>query len=368
MLDLVIGAGQGGSRLAKVLSDTYEIEARYLNLAEVDFRNFDVPHASKFVLDEGGTGRDPELGESFVRRHRDDLYAFLEDSITVNRARHVALCVGGGGGSGTGFLFPTLEYLIGKEKEVLLFYTLPQRREGLPAQPNAIKALNRMIETYVGRGIVKRDQIAPILIDNDYCQERYGQTSDEDEDYWSRVNRGVAMSLRRFYALTSFEANKAGIDMAAGYNSLDYREFMRILFFKDGFLDVREINFSAMSEVANLSGAIKTSSLLNGSMDINTTKAYIVSVALPVAWKGQSGISDMLNVIFDSVAKMTRTPFVLRSSYYSKKLKTAKVSLLLAGMSKSHGLDKHVKSAVKNVEKFRSKGDVASLNLSGLDF
>lgn len=368
MFDLVIGAGQGGSRLAKVFSDMYDIDGRYLNLAEIDFRNFDVPLASRFVLDEGGTGRDPELGEGFVRRHRDDLFAFLDDSVAISRAKHVAFCVGGGGGSGTGFMFPVLEYLVEKGKEVVMFYTLPQKREGLPAQPNAIKALNRMIETYVGRGLAKPLQIAPLLIDNDYCYERYGHDNPDDDDYWGRVNLGVARALRRFYLLTSVNAERAGIDIAAGYNSLDYREFMRVLFFKDGFLDVREMNLESLEDAANMSSSIKTSSLLNGSMDINTTKAYIVSVALPSAWKGRDGINEMLNVVFDTVGKLTKTPFVLRSSYYSKKLKAAKVSLLLAGMSKSHGLDKHVRSAVKNVEKFRNKGDVASLNLSGLDF
>jgi hypothetical protein len=366
MLDLVFGCGQGGARLAQVISEVYDIEGRYVNLTDVDFSKFEVPRASIFVLNEGGTGRDPELGERLVRKHKDKLKPFIAESISSTKAKRIALCVGGGGGSGTGFLFPLLEHLLEMKREVMLFYTLPQKREGLPAQPNAIKALNRLIETYIGHTIEKTKQIAPLLIDNDYCYDRYGQ--DSNEDYWNKVNRGVAFALKRFYNITNLEKHKNYIDIASGYNSLDYREFLRILFFKEGFLDIREIVLQTPKDASSLRTSIKSSSLLNGSMDINTTKAYIVSVALPESWKEKAAVTPMLDIVFDSITKMTRTPFVLRSSYYSQKLKTARISLLLAGMSKSHGIDKHIKSAVKNVEKFKSKGSVGSLNLEGLDF
>lgn len=366
LFDLICGLGQGGSRLAKLFSDLYEVEGRYFNLTDVDFSKFDVPKDSTFILNEGGTGRDPVVGEALVRSKIDELTTYIKQVCSKYKAKHIAVCVGGGGGSGTGFLFPIIEILLSLGKEILLFYTLPQKREGLPAQPNAIKALNRLIEDHVGKKIEKQNQISLVLIDNDYCYGRYGQNS--NDDYWGRVNKGVAISLKRFYNITNLEKHKNYIDIASGYDSLDYREFMRVLFFKDGFIDIREIILDSPKDAVSIRSTIKSSSLLNGSMDINTTKAYIVSVAIPEAWKQKSGIQEMLDVVFDSVAKMTKTPFVLRSSYFNQKIQSARVSLLLAGMSRSHGLDKHINSAVKNVEKFKQKEGVSKLNIKGLDF
>lgn len=371
MFDLVLGAGQGGSRIAKAFAEAYGLLGYYFNLTDVDFSRFDVPQNHIFVLNEGGTGRDATLGEDLVREYQRGLYDFLNSIEMMPSAKHIALCIGGGGGSGTGFMFPILEFLKKRKKEVFLIFTLPQRKEGLPAQPNALRALNRLITEYIGSGIDKTKQIAPLLVDNDYCYDKYGQFKEGNElDYWSKVNKAIAYSLRRFYALTNLEKHKTYYDIAAGYNSLDLREFMRILFFKEGFLDIREMVIESFKDVENLRSGIKSSSLVNGSMDINTTKAYIVSVAIPESWKQKhaAGMNAFIEQCFDAAAKMTRTSFVLRSSYYSPKINTARVSLLLAGMTKSHGLDKHVKSAQKNVEKFKNKGAVSALNLEGLDF
>ncbi len=371
MLDLVLGAGQGGSRIAKAYSKVYNIDSRFFNLTDVDFSKFDAAKNEVFVLNEGGTGRDPEVGEALVKKNKDKLYKYLADLLEGDLVKRIALCVGGGGGSGTGFMFPILDYLLSKKKNILLVYTLPQKKEGLPAQPNALRSLNRLIEGYIGRGLDKSKQVSPLIIDNDYCLDRYGMFEDATAEYWSKVNTAIAFSLKRFYNITNLGQHKTYFDMAAGYNSLDYREFLKVLFFKEGFLDIREMAMSSIDEVSNLSNSIKSSSLVNSSMDINTTKAYLASVAIPQSWVNKySGdkIRDFQSTCFEIAAKLTKTPWTLGSSYFSPKLQTARVSLLLAGLTKSHGLDKHIKNAMKNVQKFKDKGEVSSLSLDGLDF
>ena len=359
MIDLCIGCGQGGARIAREFSEIYEVEGRYLNLTDVDFSKFDVPRSHTFILDEGGTGRDPVVGEQAVRKHFRQVEAEVRAAVTMTKAKIVLLAVGGGGGSGVGFLFPLLEYLTAKKRQVLLVFTLPQKREGLPAQPNALKALSRLID----EGWTQ--QVTTMLVDNDYCLERYGQAG---VAYWGRVNRGIAFALRRFYNVTNLEKHKNYLDAAAGYDALDYREFLRILLYGQGFLDIREIQIDDLEDTADLTGQLRSASLLSGSMNINTTKAYIASVALPVEWRDQRNLHTRLDEVFAAVDKMTRTPYVLRSSYFNAKLRNARVSLLLAGVTRSHSLDKHLRQAEKNVAKYRGKQGVDTLDVSSLDF
>ena len=370
MIDLVIGAGQGGSRIAKAFSEVYDIEGRYLNLADVDFASFTAPRHHTFVIDGKGTGRDPLVGEQLVRSNMSQVKEFIAAAIKSNKAKSVVLCVGGGGGSGTGYMFPLLDYLLSKRREIILVYTLPQKKEGLPAVPNALRSVNRLIETYIGRGLPKESQIVPLLVDNDYCFEKYGESDRSDgkgAGYWSRLNEGIARALQRFYYATTLGSDQL-LNAMDGYNTLDYREFLKILFFKDGFLDIREAYMSHPSEAASIGKALRTSSLLSGSMNINTTKAYIVSVAIPDRWRKYAHMPEYVAEVFDSVSRLTRTPYVLKSSYFSARLEDrATVSLLLAGVTKSHSLDKHLKNALHNIEVFKSKGDCDLLDTSGLE-
>lgn len=365
MIDLVLGLGQGGSRLAKEFSDVYDVQGRYMNLTRVDFSKLKVPRNHILLFEYGGSGKDPRVGEYIVRHNVDSLYSFLDDALQATNARRVAICVGGGGGSGTGFMFPTIEYLQKRRiGNILLVYTMPLKAEGMPTKPNALIALNRVIEKYIGRGKAKSKQVAPLLIDNEFCINKYGEN--RGGGFWKRLNRGVVYALKRFYNLTDLEHFKNYVDMTSGYGALDYREFMKILFFKEGLLDVREVTFET-PDASQLGKSLKTSSLVFGSLDIRTSKAYIVSLAVPELWRSRR-IVEFTEEVFKIVAKLTKTPYVLRSSYYNSKLTNAKLSILAAGMNKSHGLDKILKQTAKDVEKFRSKEDMQPLDLSKLEY
>lgn len=366
MVNLVIGAGQGGCRLAKQFSETYEVEGRYMNLTRVDFSKLQVPRNHILLFRYGGTGRDPQIGEAMVRKNADALHPFLAEALESNKARRVALCVGGGGGSGVGFMFPTLEYLLEKGVQVLLLYTMPLRAEGMPAGPNALIALNRLIDKYIGHGLAKDKQVAPLLIDNEFCISRYGIMG-STANYWQRVNKGVVYSLKRFYNLVDLEHFKNYVDATSGFNALDYREFLKILFFKEGFLDIREVQFEE-PQIGALGKTLKTSSLVFGSLDIRTCKAYIVSLAIPELWRSRNDIVAFTEDVFDSVARSTKTPFSLKSSYFNSRIVNARLSILAAGMNKSHGLDKILKQAASDVEKFKAKGDVETFDVSGLEY
>lgn len=378
MFDIVIGAGQGGCRIAAEFADVFKIHGRYLNVADVDFGDLRVPRSHTLVVGGEGTGRDPTVGEQVARDFIDDIRTFLGDSICLveDGAETVLLCIGGGGGSGTGMLFPILEFLVDFNEGVLdifLLYTMPQKKEGIPAKPNALRGLNRVIREYM-KGDVS-NQISVMLVDNDFCRDKYkSHTREIGSGYWTNVNRGIAKALRRFLSLTDAE-KMSKVDMTAGSGALDYAELYRVMYFKRGFVDIRE----ARVEVTDLQGGvdlykkelskkIRTSSMVFGSLDIRTTKAYVVLVAMPTAWKLSGEGEDFVTTVFDLLYRATRTSFVLRASFYSSKIKTARITMVLAGMAKSHGLDKILKQTIKDTEKFSAKEDVDEMDLSELDF
>lgn len=361
LFDLVIGCGQGGGRIAKTFSEFYGIRGSYFNLTDLDFQHFSLKKQDTVVIDAGGSGRDPIAGEKVVREN----WSEVEDHIqTYGSPRSVALCVGGGGGSGVGFMWPLLEHFRrGKRKvNVFLVFTLPQKREGIPVQPNAMKSLERLV---VEEGYVTEKGFGTLLIDNDYCHSLYSQGG---ADYWNRINQGIVQSLGRLLALTDIEKAKGSLDAASGFKTLDLQELKRVLFFGNGFLDIRQAKASTPAELADIRSAMRTASLVNSSMQIQTTKSYVISVGLPEVWKEKKGVSEAVENAFDGVTRLTKTPYSIQSSYYSPKLKSAVVSVLLAGLTKGKSIDKQLKVAEKNVAKFKEKPKEIDLEIGDLDY
>lgn len=360
MFDFIIGCGQGGSRLAKEISDVFKAPGRYVNLADVDYASFDVPEVHKLIVDGDGTGRSAKRGEEIARSNFDEIGRFVDAAAWCYGEDRICLCIGGGGGSGTGLMFPILEHLTSnyKKMEILLLYTIPRKLEGLPAKPQALTYLNRLIRDYM-RG---RRQVAPIIIDNEYAAGIYCESSVDDYEYWVRINRGVAGALRAFYNLTRID-QAVHIDAAAGFGALDYNELLSILFFKNGFVDIRdfEVEYPDASVVPEL---LRSNSRVFKDLDARTCKAYIVALALPDQWKGHEETGEFVEAVFDAVARVTKTTYVLRSSFYSRRLSKARVLLLYAGLTQGRGLDRIIKQTAKDTEKFSQKTGAAMFDLS----
>jgi cell division GTPase FtsZ len=364
MVDYVIGAGQGGCRIAKTFSEEFEVPTCYLNLAKVDFSQLNVPKQASFILDEGGSGRDPVVGEQIAKQYKNEIIEFIDDQFPeLMEGDKIFFCVGGGGGSGTGMLFLIANYLIKRKADVLLIYTLPEVSEGLPAKPNALNTLNRIIESYL-----ETNRLTVMVVDNSFCLERFGQaeSSEDAGDYWYHVNQGIVRSLVRFWYLTNLEEFSNFIDVTAGYGALDDRELIRILYAKGGFIDLRDY----LSEDLDLEAAKSAQfrSLVFGNLDIGTTKAYIAVIGFPNSMRNDPKVSEYINIIFKRLEKVTKTPFVLRSTHFNKKLETIRVNVLLSGLVKSHGMKKIIGQTKKDVDKYKAKGGIERLDLDGLKF
>lgn len=364
MFDFIIGAGQGGSRIAKTFSKDFGVPACYMNLTAVDFSKFKVHFKSILIIEVGGTGRNVEYGERKVREKQEVLDNFLDNQKGYAEAEYVLVCIGGGGGSGTGFMYPLLDMLQTDHKKVLLLYTMPEKSEGIPAKPNALFGLNRLIRDYI-------HHIAILPIDNDYCVMRYGNT--RTYDYWDKVNKGIVKSLYRFWTMTHLEQYKNYIDFTSGYKALDLHDVQKVVFTVGGFLDIREVSFDNIV-VGDLGKDLKKASLTFGDLDLKTTRRYAVSMGIPDTWKGHSaGIRSVLQFIanvFNKVELATgNTPDITRSSYFNKKIVRGKLHILATGITtESKGLRKMLQSAEKDMEVIRKAKGIQELDLKKLIF
>lgn len=357
MFDFVIGLGQGGGRLAKSFGMGFSVPAVFMNLAGVDFSHMGADAKNVLVFEEGGTGRNPVFGEKMVRENFDEVERFLDRS-SFKSARYVLVSVGGGGGAGTGFMFPLVDYLLSLKKEVFLVYTLPENREGIPTKPNALESLDKVIQRYV-----QKSRVSLLLIDNEYCLKRYG--SGGGFDYWGGVNAGVVASLKRFWLLTEID-RFASIDVASGYKALDKNDVRRVIFDKSGYIDLRQITLDGFEE-DGIARKVREGSLIFGSLEMKTAKRYVVSIAIPEAWKKAPGTLEFVEEVFQTVAKATRhTPDVIRCSYFNKKLTAMHVHVLVAGMARSKGLDKMIRGAERDRERLESREEVERLDLENV--
>lgn len=360
MFDFVIGLGQGGGRLAKSFKDGMDFVTVYMNLAGIDFAHMGVSKSDTLIFEEGGTGRDPVFGEKCVAANIKKVREFLSAKKAYGSSRYILLTVGGGGGAGSGFLFPLIDLLIADSKEVFLIFTLPEDREGIPTKPNALTTLDRLIRNYI-----QKEKISVLLIDNDYCGSLYGHSTG---DYWISVNTGIVVSLKRFWVLTQLERFSGSIDVSAGYKALDANDLRRILFSRNGYADLRRMSFKeAVDEQGGLMRIIRESSLVFGSLDIRTTKQYVISIAIPLEWKELPWVSEFVESLFSAVSKSTKhTPAVIRTSYYNSKLKSIQVHLLLSGMSRGKRIDTLIRNTEKDQMKLINKSGVDRLDISAV--
>jgi cell division GTPase FtsZ len=359
MFDFVMGLGQGGGRIATSFSDGFKVPVVFMNLAGVDFTHIGAPSKDVLVFETGGTGRDPKFGETVVREKFEDVSYFLTRRVSFVEAEYVLLCVGGGGGAGLGFMFPLIDFLLIQKKNIFLVYTLPEKREGIPTKPNALEALDRLITRYL-----QRDKISLLLLDNEYCVHRYG--NGKGFDYWGSVNTGIVASLKRFWVLTELDRFSSFIDVASGYKALDKNDIRRILFSKNGYIDLRQMTFRRIG-YDGLAHSLRESSLVFESLDIRTAKRYAISIGIPDKWKRCRQTLEFVEEIFQVTAKATRhTPDVIRCSYFNKKLDFLQVHILLSGMARGRGIDRIIRGAERDLERLNSRGPVERLDLDNI--
>lgn len=163
-----LGAGQGGGRIAASFWDLGYRRVAIFNLTDSDFEGLDeaIP---KHALDVGGAAKDAAFASAQVADREEEVWDLLTRS-WGNDMEYALVCVGLGGGSGSGTAPKLIEvarqYLEnkGKPPRVGAIVSLPTVTEGQQVCRNALLTLKRLVEM----------KVSPlIIIDNARIHELY---------------------------------------------------------------------------------------------------------------------------------------------------------------------------------------------------
>jgi cell division GTPase FtsZ len=217
-----VGAGQGGGRIAQAFHDMGYRKVCAVNTTDQDLASLSMPFKRVIGNNRGGAGKDPEQGELAAKESFEDIMDLLMRAWGEG-VEQMFVCVGAGGGSGTGS-WPTLleamkEYAKSTNIEkpiprhLGIIMTLPKRSEGARVQKNALLAVNRAVE------LVEKKQISSlILVDNAKIHDLFPGLA--VKQFWQVANKNFAAVLHTFNLLAAENSE---------YNTFDRADFRSVL-------------------------------------------------------------------------------------------------------------------------------------------
>lgn len=211
----VVGAGQGGSRIAEVFG-TLGYPTCVINTARQDLAYIRVPEDRKFHMEFGlgGAGKDLAIGEEAYSKYSGPVHDMVNTAFNGgNDIDFILACCGGGGGTGSGAVASLVHDLTGFGLPVGVIYTLPAANEDPVTKANAVKTLDRLSK------LVKDGVLSSLfIVDNAKIEKTYPGLS--AAAFWARANMDIANILHQFNRLTA---------QPSRFISLDPMDFAKVL-------------------------------------------------------------------------------------------------------------------------------------------
>lgn len=203
----IIGAGQGGSRIAEAF---YRLgyPTCVVNTAQHDLQNINIPPENKLLLKvgAGGAGKDLQEGLDAATDYAEDILDLMKTTFPRD-VEHILVCCGGGGGSGSGGLPKVIDMARVMNVPVGVVYTVPKDSEGSKVKENAGNRL-RLLDRKLAAG-----DISPlILIDNNKIHEFHVGVS--TAKFWRVANAQVAGLFHLFNVLSAQNSPYSSLDPA----------------------------------------------------------------------------------------------------------------------------------------------------------
>jgi cell division GTPase FtsZ len=178
------------SRLCDVFYQSGYRRVCVVNTTAQDFLGLSVPADRQKVLkSQGGAGKDPAKGRDAVKESQEDILNLMRHSFGEDIER-ILICVGSGGGSGTGSALPLYKlaryYLqqLGRSEKVGMIVTMPKKTEGGKVQGNAYQLLSDL------KLLVDSKEITPfILVDNESIHQMFPNVT--AKEFWNTANRNI---------------------------------------------------------------------------------------------------------------------------------------------------------------------------------
>jgi cell division GTPase FtsZ len=211
-----VGAGQGGGRIAQAFFDMGYRRVCAVNTTDQDLEA--LTFTKKLVLGHGGVrggaGKDPKEGETAAKESFEDIMDLMLRA-WGEQVEQMYVCVGAGGGSGTGS-WPVLvdamrEYCKSTNVEkplaqhIGVIMTIPKRSEGARVQANAAWAIKLALQMLDQKKISSL-----ILVDNGRTHELFPGLP--VKKFWSVANQNFAGVLHTFNLLAAQKSEYHCVD------------------------------------------------------------------------------------------------------------------------------------------------------------
>ena len=258
-----IGAGQGGGRIAQSFYDMGYRRVCAVNTTEQDLSSLSIPNKLVVGNNRGGAGKDPDQGRLAAKESYEDIMDLMMRS-WGDGVEQMFVCVGAGGGSGTGS-WPVLVKAMKEfgdstniekpiEKHLGIIMTMPKRSEGARVQQNALTALRQAVE------LVEADKISTlIIVDNAKIHELYPGIS--VKKFWRIANQNFSAILHTFNLLAAQDSE---------YNTFDRADFRSVL--RNGILIFGMTRVEEWEEQEDISQAVRQNlagNLLGDGFDLS---------------------------------------------------------------------------------------------------
>lgn len=212
-----VGGGQGGCKVADTFYGNGYRRVLLVNTTAQDMAGLEAPN--KLVIGQvAGAGKNPEAGKKAAQEHREDILRAMKKALG-NDVEHIIVCVGAGGGTGTGscevLVSVAKDFLksLNKEPKVGVLVTLPKKAEGAAVIDNSTKLLGSLF------GMVDDKSISPLMVfDNQKILQMFPKAS--IADFFKIANKNMVGLFNVFNELCA---------QASPYSSLDVADYKTIL-------------------------------------------------------------------------------------------------------------------------------------------
>ncbi len=288
----IIGAGQGGGRIASQFWSLGHRRVVLVNTTEADFRGQTA--SKKVVLPTGegqaaGAGKDPSVAREAIARNGECVRDAIRDYIGEDVDR-ILITIGGGGGTGTGCAVGLVEIARqfmsdhGKDpKSVGLIVSKPKASEGAQVQDNFA---DLMVEL---EKLERADKVSPVVVvDNELINKRFPRAG--VAQFWKIANSNLCGLFDIFNIIS------ANVSQYASFDKADYESVLDSGNLVFGLAKIKE--YTTTSELCDAIRSNVKKNLLGEEFDLSTaTHAAGILVA------DEATLNDLPQAALDEAMK-----------------------------------------------------------------
>jgi len=330
----IVGAGQGGGRMAKAFFDLGYTKTIAVNTARSDLNGLKLPEDQKFLVDEHGeqgAGKDQAKAAAAIEQKEQEVFNKFREIFGTNVDR-ILICLGVSGGSGGGTVDTLIKVAkkyftyIGVEdvdKRVGVIASLPTAGES--ASPTVAKNAHTRITKLCD--LAEEGKIAPlIMVDNEKIKKLYPKLT--VKKFWTTINNTVAGLFHVFNVLANKDSEYTTFD-ATDYDSIMQQSGCMIM----GVTAVKDLENETAISTALKKNLEKT--LLAEGFDLTTaTGAACIVLGGEEIFEETIGLMDNIEFGFDTLAAITGGAIIHRGIYEDPNRDKLVTYTLVSGLSR----------------------------------